>query len=173
MGADSEDCRLTEPTSGIPLGPASPRSGVVEALQLGSRGVHDVGRGAHIGCRAGAAITTTTTTASFRIRMRHYADVPRLRRVGGQGGSALEVTCSVPTFEEGAVAVTVTVVVVVVVVAVVVRGGERGAKGAGGCGKTRSCSSGALLEACLRWLAARASLRGPDLASPRAAKPAR
>jgi hypothetical protein len=99
VGADSEDCGLTEPTSGIPLGPASPGSGVVEALQLGSRGVHDVGRGAHIGCRAGAAITTTTT-ASFRIRMRHYADVPRLRRVGGQGESVLEVTCSVRSRRE-------------------------------------------------------------------------
>lgn len=58
--------RLTELTSGIPLGPASPRSGVVEALETGSRGVYDVGRGAHIGRRTIAAITTTTT-ASFRI----------------------------------------------------------------------------------------------------------
>jgi len=58
--------RLTELTSGIPLGPASPRSGVVEALESLSAGAHDVDAGADIGSRAVAAITTTTT-ASFRV----------------------------------------------------------------------------------------------------------
>ena len=57
---------IPELTSGIPLGPASPRSGVVEALESLSAGAHDVDAGADIGSRAVAAITTTTT-ASFRV----------------------------------------------------------------------------------------------------------
>lgn len=61
---------LTELTSGIPLSPASPRSGVVEALEGGGAGAHDVGAGAHIG-RGAVATITTTTTASFGFRHRH------------------------------------------------------------------------------------------------------
>lgn len=55
---------IPEPTSGIPLGPASPRSGVVEAVKRRRSGVHNIGTGVHIGSRPVAAITTTTT-ASF------------------------------------------------------------------------------------------------------------
>lgn len=61
---------IPELTSGIPLSPASRRSGVVEALEGGGAGAHDVGAGAHIG-RGAVATITTTTTASFGFRHRH------------------------------------------------------------------------------------------------------
>jgi hypothetical protein len=74
----------TELTSGTPLGPASPRSRVVEALQRRGAGVHDVSARADIGSGAVATITTTTT-ASF-IRDGHCSGLPRLR---------LRLVCSV------------------------------------------------------------------------------
>lgn len=70
---------IPELTSGTPLGPASPRSGVVEALERRGGSVYDVGASADIGGRAVATITTTTTTASF-VGDRHCSVLPRLDR---------------------------------------------------------------------------------------------
>lgn len=71
-----------ELTSGIPLCPASPRSGVVKASESRGGGVHDVGTGADIGRRTAAAITTTTT-ASFTGGIRHCYDFATV--AGGVG----------------------------------------------------------------------------------------
>ena len=57
---------LTELTSGTPIDPASPRSGVVEALQRRRAGIDGVAARADVGLRVevvhlvGVGITTTT-----------------------------------------------------------------------------------------------------------------
>jgi hypothetical protein len=73
--------KRTELTSGTPLGPANPRSGVVEALQRRRAGVDYIGARADIG-GGGVATITTTTTASFTKGNRHCSGLPRLRWVG-------------------------------------------------------------------------------------------
>ena len=59
--------RLTELTSGPPLDPGGPRSGVVEAVDRRVAEVHGVassaGLSARRGVRADATITTTTTVS--------------------------------------------------------------------------------------------------------------
>jgi len=62
--------RLTELISGTPIDPASPRSGIVEALQRCRAGVDGVAARADVGLRVGVVhlvgvgITTTTTTTT-------------------------------------------------------------------------------------------------------------
>lgn len=69
---------LTELTSGTPIDPASPRSGVVEALQRRRTGVDGVAARADVGLRVGVVhpvgvgITTTTPIVGTGSDSRHF-----------------------------------------------------------------------------------------------------
>lgn len=91
---------LTELTSGIPLGPAGPGGGVVEALQHHRRGIdgvaacHNVGAGARGHDRI--VVIMTTTGIAIIGGPRHCFVLPRLRwKLDGFG----TVDCSVGASE--------------------------------------------------------------------------
>lgn len=78
---------VPELTSGTPIDPAGPRSGVVESLNRRGASVHSVAAGADVGVELvviPVEITTTTIKGTGGIS-RHCLRLPRLLREGCRG----------------------------------------------------------------------------------------